>query len=165
MVTWRDVERRFGGDPLVAWDRDMAPAGWDPILRIRYREQFGGGELWADDAACGAWHSGKFVRCRCVVWNGQLWFSRIAMLEAERKQRERFLFLVDPDTGARSLHVPRASGKMREWSRSYLGFAAPPEPRPTRCPACGGRLLRAISLARGHQFACADPACVYAHGF
>lgn len=34
-MKWPDVERMFGAEPLVAWDRDMAQFGWMPMLRIR----------------------------------------------------------------------------------------------------------------------------------
>lgn len=77
-LTWPDVERLFGIEPLVFFDRDVAPQDWHPELWLRPRDarlrldlehvdgvRYDGDALWAEDS------SG-----RCVVWTGERWATR-----------------------------------------------------------------------------------------
>jgi hypothetical protein len=80
-LTWPDVERLFGTECMVAFDRDIGPQGWDAVLRVSH------GELWALDKRCCeritaladyglAEDVAHELLCRCVAWSGGQWRSR-----------------------------------------------------------------------------------------
>lgn len=79
--TWADAERQFGAECVVAFDRDVAPQGWQVVLRLR------GPVLWADNASCVAAHASTLGECDCVMWDGFAWITRVEMRIREMSQR------------------------------------------------------------------------------
>lgn len=130
-LKWEDVERMFGPEPMVEWDRFCrdTQSSWAPVLlmrRIAAGQTWSGvaipvdgslRELWADEIDCPERmrRLGKDA-CRCVLWTGATWWSRLAMEEArlgELRARDRS----GEWPGAES-RSPRQS---REYHRAYLG--------------------------------------------
>jgi len=141
-LTVAEVGERWP-EALVLWDRDVAPLGWDPAFRLRGTPP--DEELWADDLECpdrmaraerrgGA--AARLAVCRCVMWDGQRWLSRI---EAEQRHftrdaRELARNRVDPDRvwrpeRVRSMHnfimpAGTAQREVRDSEASRFGNSA-----------------------------------------
>lgn len=78
-LTWLDVDRAFGPEASVFFDRDIAPQGWPATLRLRERDQrlgidlkyvdgirYAGQALWAEDDRGGDG----------AAWTGESWIAR-----------------------------------------------------------------------------------------
>lgn len=118
--TWAEAEAQFGAECVVAFDRDIAPQGWQAVLRVRGTDL--APELWADEEECPAASpffptADRTRRCRCVTWNAVRWMTRAEMkaIAARASKLEKIEWLNDQLESGR-LHVERP-----EWRREYLG--------------------------------------------
>jgi hypothetical protein len=92
-LTWPDVERQFGPECMVAFDRDIGPPGWDAVLRLLFDR------LWACEATCTCRSNGIHTD-RCVVWQTPRWITN-ADLVRRILIRRQFRRIETEETGAR----------------------------------------------------------------
>lgn len=77
MTSWLEVDRAFGAEPSVEWDRTMEACGWNPTLRIR--DIGTNRELWADCPSCVGYrgqtsatrlsYNERLAACQCSRWS------------------------------------------------------------------------------------------------
>jgi hypothetical protein len=123
-LSWANVEKRFGADVMVEFDRLASDGRMPTKVRLVERTWTNVDGLWADDADCPGHNNpkyrGRYDVCRCHYWDGVTWlhWSRRDMVRRplvprmHGKNRLREL---------RQEQDAEIEMRTKEWSRLFLG--------------------------------------------